>query len=154
MKDILNTLLGRRESDQQVERAELDHRIRVATAALLLEIANADRNFTEREQQVIVDVLKDRFSITQEEVEAILKESSRELQKRHDLYAFSNLINKNFDRQEKQEIIEMVWRVIYADRHLSGYEDHLVHKFSRILLLDHYQLIEAKMKVKKELENQ
>ena len=47
--------------------------------------------------------------------------------------------------------MKMIWREIYADRHLNGHEDYLVHKMATILKLQHVQLIEAKMAVRDEL---
>ena len=51
---------------------------------------------------------------------------------------------------EKRQIIEEVWRVIYADGALDAHEDYLVHKLAKLLNLNHPQLIEAKMTVKGE----
>ena len=51
---------------------------------------------------------------------------------------------------EEMEVIEEVWRVIFADGTLDGHEDYLVHKLAKLLNLTHPQLIEAKMKVRGE----
>ncbi|MCP4642028.1 MAG: hypothetical protein GY851_16415, partial [bacterium] len=48
------------------------------------------------------------------------------------------------------QIIEEVWRVIFADGRLDGHEDYLVHKLARLLNLNHPQLIAAKVKVMEE----
>jgi len=42
----------------------------------------------------------------------------------------------------------MVWKVIYADGKLDKHEDHLAHKLSSLLKLNHKQLIDAKLKVR------
>jgi len=41
------------------------------------------------------------------------------------------------------------WRVIYADGRLNAYEDHFVHRLAKLLRLEHEDLIEAKLKVKR-----
>jgi uncharacterized tellurite resistance protein B-like protein len=122
----------------------------VATAALLLEIAGVDDEFTDEERSVIIKVLKDHFGITAAEVEEIIEATNAEIGKRIDLYYFTNQINEHFDADQKTAIIEMVWRVIYTDRHLNGHEDFLVHRFAKLLRLQHSQLIDAKLRVKAE----
>jgi len=47
-------------------------------------------------------------------------------------------------------VIELVWKVIYADGKLDKYEDHLAHQLAKMLNLTHKQLIDAKMKIKNE----
>ncbi|MCP4568022.1 MAG: TerB family tellurite resistance protein [FCB group bacterium] len=133
------------------EESTSEHNLMVATAALLLEIANIDDEFSEEEQREIVEVLKDRFNVTSDEVEEILKATQEDIDQRIDMYYFTNQINVHFSSPEKMQIIESVWRVIYADKHLDGHEDYLVHRFAKLLRLDHSQLIEAKLRVKKQM---
>ncbi|MDY6951413.1 MAG: TerB family tellurite resistance protein, partial [Thermodesulfobacteriota bacterium] len=59
-----------------------------------------------------------------------------------------NLVNQHYSRQEKIQIIQMVWQIVYADQKLDKHEDYLVHKLSKLLRLTHKELIDAKLKVK------
>ena len=43
----------------------------------------------------------------------------------------------------------MVWELAYTDGRLDKHEDYLVHKLAQLLRLDHRQLIEAKLKIKR-----
>jgi uncharacterized tellurite resistance protein B-like protein len=70
------------------------------------------------------------------------------LKNSNDLWRFASLINKNYSIEEKESIMEMIWRVAYADGHLDKHEDYLVHKMAKLLRLSHKQLIEAKLEVK------
>lgn len=149
MKSFLNNIFSKPETS--APKPEVAKRnLQVATAALLLEIAGVDDEFTDEERQVIIKVMKDHFGITSAEVEEILEATDEELNKRIDLYYFTNQINEHFDTEQKIAIIEMVWKVIYTDRHLNGHEDSLVHRFAKLLRLQHSQLIEAKLRVKAE----
>ena len=148
MKKFLNSIFS---DSQAAEETSSEHNLMVATAALLLEIANVDDEFTDEERGKIVDVLKARFEVTAEEVDEILQATSEEIDKRIDLYYFTNQINDNFKVSEKVRIIEMIWQVIYTDQRLDGHEDYLVHRFAKLLRLEHSQLIEAKLRVKKRM---
>ncbi len=150
MKRFLNNIF----SDSSAgEETLTEHNLMVATATLLLEIANVDDEFTDEERREIVDVLKAHFEVTAEEIEEILEVTLEEIEKRIDLYYFTNQINDHFSALEKIKIIEMIWRVIYTDQHLNGHEDYLVHRFAKLLRLEHSQLIEAKLRVKKQMKD-
>ncbi len=131
--------------------AQMPHAIEVATCAVLLEIARIDEEFTNEEQQIINSILKKKFSLTDKEVENLVKLTSEELKQSSDLWRFTDTINKNFTKEQKVQLIEHIWQIIYSDKHLKGHEDYLVHKLQRLIWLDHKDLIDAKTKVKKEL---
>jgi uncharacterized tellurite resistance protein B-like protein len=123
------------------------HHIQVATCALLLEMANIDGEFSDAEKESIVAILKKDFSLTDEPAQALIEASHDELNGSIDLWKFTNLINQNYSRQEKQQIIETVWRVAYIDGRLDKHEDYLMHKLANLLRLTHKELIDAKVKV-------
>lgn len=131
----------------KVQRA---HNIEAATCAVLLEIAKIDEEFTNEEQKIINNILKKKFSLTDEEVEELVKLTSEELEQSSDLWHFTDTINKNFTKEQKTQLIEHIWQIIYSDKHLKGHEDYLVHKLQRLMWLDHKDLIDAKTKIKKE----
>jgi uncharacterized tellurite resistance protein B-like protein len=149
MKNFLSHIFGEH-SDSDSSEKSTARDLQVATAALLLEVANADDEFADDEREVIVRLLKEHFGITSQEVEEVLKATSRELDKRIDIYYFTKQINEHFTKPQKIEIIEMVWRVIYADNHLTGHEDYLVHRFAKLLRLEHSLMIDAKLRIKNE----
>lgn len=149
MKRFLESLMGQAQEDSDSEVSN-EHDLQVATAVLLLETARIDDEFTDDERNEIITVLKKHFEISEEEVERILEVSQKEIEKQLDLYHFTKQINEHFEIDDKIKIIEMVWRVIYTDQHLNGHEDFLVHKFAKLLRLDHNKLIDAKVRIKKE----
>ncbi len=150
MKNFLENVFGPKKSTGSA--ADDEHNIQVATTALLVEVAQSDDNFTPEEKETIIRNLESYFGLSQDEVEEIIAAGKEQLKRRIDLYYFAQQINRHFDRTQKIAVIEMVWRVIYSDDHLSGHEDHLAHRFARLLRLDHSELIDAKLRVKKERE--
>ncbi len=147
MKNFLNNIFGDG-SDAGSQEQSQERKLKIATAALLLEVAGADDEFSDEERSVIIDILKSHIAITSEEVEGILEATGQALNNSIDIYYFTNQINNHFDIAQKEKLIEMVWQVIYADEHLDGHEDFLVHRFAKLLRLHHSQLIDAKLRVK------
>ena len=126
-----------------------EHDIRVATCALFVELARIDEKFTQEEMNTIVSILKERYGLSPEHADALIAEAERQLEKSVDLWHFSNLINKNYSTEEKIEIIETLWRIVYVDGKMDQYEHYLMSKLQNLLRLSHDQLIAAKLKVLK-----
>ena len=124
-----------------------EHDIRVATCALFLEMARIDELFTQEETATILSILRDKYGLSQEHSDALMTAAAEELKDSIDYWQFARLINENYSTEEKIEIIETLWRIVYVDGKLDKYEDHLIHKLSTLLRLSHDQLIHAKLKV-------
>jgi len=120
----------------------------VALAAILIEIATVDGQFSQSEKELIVDILQKEFGLSREESKEIEDLASTELNGSIDLWHFTNLINENYSNEKKTKIMEYIWKIIYTDTKLNNHEDYLVHKLSRLLNLPHSKLIETKMRVK------
>jgi len=112
-----------------------------------VEMARIDETFTEAEMNTIVSILKERYGLSPQHADALIAEAERELEKSVDLWQFSSLINKNYSNEEKIEIIETLWRIVYVDGKMDRYEHYLMNKLQNLLRLSHDQLIAAKLKV-------
>jgi uncharacterized tellurite resistance protein B-like protein len=123
--------------------------IQIATCALFLEIANSDEHFSDEERHTIIEILKNEFSLADNEVQNLIKKTEHTLDESIDIWQFTNLINKHFSDEDKTKILENLWKIIYADEILDTYEDYLAHKIANLLHLPHKTLIETKLKVKK-----
>jgi uncharacterized tellurite resistance protein B-like protein len=148
MIDLAKKFFGKTTGIGQTDRdKEAFHDIRIATCALLLEMANIDGEFSAAERKNILAILNKDYQLSDEYAEELIKASNDELHRSVDLWRFTNLINRNYSIAEKIRIIEMVWEIAYTDGKLDKYEDYLVHKLAKLLHLTHKQLIEAKLRV-------
>ena len=121
--------------------------IRVAACALFLEMARIDEKFTDEEMDTILSIVKERYGLSQEHADALVAEADRELADSVDLWQFARLINENYSTDEKIEIIETLWRMVFVDGKMDRYEHYLMNKLKNLLRLSHEQLIDAKLKV-------
>jgi uncharacterized tellurite resistance protein B-like protein len=124
--------------------------ILVATCALFLEMARIDGEFSEEEQQSILSILTEQYDLSDEHAGLLMSAAREQLDQSLDYWQFANLINQNYSEEEKVEIIEMAWRIVYVDGRLDKHEDYLMHKLSKLLCLSHRQLIDAKLKAKRD----
>ncbi len=124
-----------------------DHDARIATCALFLEMAKIDETFTREEMEKILTILKEKYGLSSEHANELVAAAEQELEGSIDYWHFARLINENYTTEEKIDIIETLWRIVYVDGKLDKFENHLIHKLATILRLSHEQLINAKIKV-------
>jgi uncharacterized tellurite resistance protein B-like protein len=126
---------------------ETEHDVRVAACALFVEMARIDEKFTEAEMDTILTIVRERYGLSQEHANALVAEADKELDKSVDLWQFARLINENYSTEEKMEIIEILWQMVFVDGKMDRYEHYLMNKLKNLLRLSHDQLIAAKLKV-------
>jgi uncharacterized tellurite resistance protein B-like protein len=126
--------------------------LRLATAAVLLDIAYADGEFSPVEDGNVVGFLTQRFDLSEDDARELL-EAAEEIRKNTvDHFALTNYIRKNAPLSERIEIVKTMWRLVYSDGKLSEYEAYLVRKLADLLGLEHHVMIEAKSAVLRELK--
>lgn len=123
------------------------HDIRVAVCALCVEIARIDNTFSPQELETVLAILKEKYNLSASHADELIAEADAELSKSVDLWQFARAINDNYTIEEKIEIIETLWRIVYVDGKMDAHEHYLMNKLSNLLRLTHKQLIEAKLKV-------
>ena len=126
-----------------------EHDVRIATCALFLEMARIDEKFTAEEMDTVLSIMKEKYGLSGEHADALVAEADRELEESVDLWQFARLINENYSIDEKMEIIETLWQMVYVDGKMDAYEHYLMNKLKNLLRLSQDQLIGAKLKVLK-----
>ena len=123
-------------------------RIPLAAAVLLLEVAHSDGEFHQAEKNLLGPLLMEHFSVAKESVDDLLELAETTRQGSSDLHQFTREINKSFTQMEKEQIIEAVWQLAYADGQLDCHEEALMRQLGPLIGLSHRQLIDAKLKVR------
>jgi uncharacterized tellurite resistance protein B-like protein len=149
MFNIVKRFFGKEKAtDSNAIDQETGHDTYVATCALLVEIARIDGTFTQEEMETVISILKEKYGLSREHADALILEAEKQLEESVDLWQFARLINENYSNEEKMEIIETLWRVVYVDGKMDQYEHYLMNKLKNLLRVSHNQLIDAKLKVK------
>lgn len=121
--------------------------ISLSAAVILLEVAYSDSEFSEEEREFIIRILKQDFNLSEEDTKELIELGTQILREDTNRWRYVNAINEQYSVQEKLKLIDTVWKLIYADNKLDKYEDHLVHRLSRMLHIPHHELIQSKLRV-------
>ncbi|WP_435626855.1 TerB family tellurite resistance protein [Candidatus Ferrigenium straubiae] len=125
-----------------------EHTLQLATAVLLIEVMQSDADSTGEEQAAILNILKQRFYLSDAEVAQLSDLGHRKSKAANDLQQFTSLINRELELSEKVCIIEYMWQVAYADGKISAHENHLMRRIVDLLHIPHGDNIAAKMRAK------
>jgi uncharacterized tellurite resistance protein B-like protein len=128
----------------EATRDDGEHAIRLATAALLIEVMRANYQVSEGERRAVLGALEGKFDLSTEETHTLVTLAEREAEEATDYYQFTSLINREFNREQKRRVMEALWRVAYADGHIDKYERHLLRKLGELLYIPHADYIAAK----------
>ena len=148
MVSFLKRLIAadQRQAAEEISHIDIQARLRIATCAIMIEIANSDDEFTDGERTRIVEILSLKFDLSDDEAHELIEIAQERIKESIDIWGFTKTLNKIFTEDQKIRVLEAIWTVIYADGQLSQHEDSLVHKLSYLLGLKHKQLIDAKLK--------
>lgn len=145
LQRFLDDLLPTAQSAQEPHTHE--HRLQLATAALLMEMVYADFEASPAEADHVAALLEREFRLTSQEALRIAELGNRQSRDAISLHEFTGALDTSLSTADKVRIIEMLWQVAYADGALDKYEEHLMRKLADLLHLSHRQLIQAKHRV-------
>jgi len=127
---------------------EREHALRVATALLLIEVARADYADSLAEDAAMLESLEQFFSLGTADAKLLLEEARREADHAVELQRFTRRLHEQLSMAEKHRVVEMLWRVAFADQRLDKHEDHLVGRIAELLYVPRSDLIRIRNRVR------
>ena len=85
------------------------------------------------QELAVVASLRDTFALPQEQIDGLIAAAERASHEATDLFGFTSYINEHFDMPAKLRMIELMWRVAYADGQLSAHERHVMWRIADLL---------------------
>jgi len=121
-----------------------DHTLKLTTAALLIEVSQADFELNAAEKASIVYTLRNTFNLNAMELDSLVTMAEDEVQQSTSLYQFTRLVNDFYDYEQKLTLISSMWQVAFADNNLDRYEEHLIRKVAELTYVTHKDFIRLK----------
>jgi len=143
--------LGNQPSDVENQEEKEKNIINNACAALLIETALADKVFNVEEIDSMKRTLREVYEIDEKDLDELISESEKRVSESTSLYEYTRLINDLCDYQDKLKLINNLWTIAFADKHLDKYEEFLIRKISDLLYVSHSDFIQQKLSVKESL---
>ena len=126
--------------------------LQLATAALLVEVTRADFHVEQSERRAVMSAVQALFGLSRQETDELVTLAEEEVDGSVSLFQFTQLVDKEFTQDQKAQIIEMMWRVAFADLDKDKNEEYLVRKVADLLHVPHSVFVRTRYTVESELE--
>jgi uncharacterized tellurite resistance protein B-like protein len=140
---LLNKIF--KKSDEATSDNNLDiHQLQLATCILLIEVSKSDDDYDKVEQEKIISLIKDKFSLTDDEIEEVFSVSNNHHNKMISLFEWTDIINKECSYDQKLIIIGFMWDIAFIDSKIDKYEDYTIRKVCDLIYVKHKDFINLK----------
>lgn len=136
LKDLFTAESPRRRSSLQL-----------AAAALLAEAARLDGRVSPRERAAMRRVLADRFALEPADAERLVSDAEAAAADSTQLFEFTRIVNRDWPVNERADLFEMIYEVIYADDALHDLEASLMRQLGELIYLPDRERNEARQRV-------
>jgi uncharacterized tellurite resistance protein B-like protein len=147
LKKFIAETAGRSESDVTVF-ADDDYRL--ATAALLIHVANVDGKFDPRERLRLREVIEARFGLDDASTTRLIESAEQSDRESVDFFHFTNVLKRSLDDDGRHKIIEMMWNIVFADGEVTEFEENVVWRVAELLGVSTRDRVILRQKVSRE----
>lgn len=124
---------------------------RVAAAALMFHLADADGVREDSETDKLRELLSEAFGVDGKELLELVEAGERADRQSIDLYAFTSVLKRSFDFRERCEFIEIMWEIAYADGERHELEENIVWRIAELIGVDTRDRVALRQRVESRL---
>lgn len=106
---------------------------RVAAAALMIHVADADGLRADAEGKRLRTALSEAYALSDRQLEKILSAGEKASREAVDFFAFTSVLNRALDEAGKIEFVGLLWEMVYADGELHELEDNVVWRIAELI---------------------
>ena len=115
------------------DKEEKPKNLKLIALCLAYEVANADNDIDSREKDLILSKIKESIDtnvLTEKEIFNVIQEES---EKRVSFYEIIKDINENLGKEQKIDVLKMLWQIAYADEVLDVDEEKIIRRSAEML---------------------
>lgn len=128
--------------------------IQLLTATLLIELTRADFDSSQEEVAMAKRLLAARYGLDAQAVQTLVDQATARAEQAVSLHEFTHRINQELAPEEKAHVVEMLWRLSFADERLDKHEEQLIRRVAGLLHVPDRELLRLREQVKAETGKQ
>jgi uncharacterized tellurite resistance protein B-like protein len=144
LKDLFDCLLPSPGADAAGDA----HALQLAVAVMMVEVMRADPTLQPGEREAVRAALREQFALGDDEAARLAELAEATARDATDLYTFTSRIDEQFGMEQKIHMIELMWRVAYADGRLSDHERHVMWRIADLLHVPQGAYVHARMRAR------
>jgi uncharacterized tellurite resistance protein B-like protein len=124
---------------------------RVAAAALLYHVMDADGVRQDTEWERLKALLAEAYGLTGAALDQLVAAGAEADQDAVDLYAFTSVLKRHLDEEQRIAFVRELWEIVFADGVLDELEDNTLWRIAELLGVDRRDRISARREVQSHL---
>ena len=120
----------------------------IEICALLIHAAKIDEHFSEKEEKIIKQTML-KIGVKKDNLDKLFNEAIKIEDNSNQILNFTKEV-KNMNEQNKIQIIEALWRIIYSNKEADIYETSLMRRLGGLLYVDNQVMGDIKERIKDE----
>jgi uncharacterized tellurite resistance protein B-like protein len=106
---------------------------RIAVAALCLQVMEADGVVRDSEREKLREILKDQYELDDTALDALIAAGQDAENQAVDYYRFTTELKRQLNEEQRQQLVGLLWDIVYADGTRSEMEDHAIWRVADLL---------------------
>ena len=119
----------------------------LVTAALLTRVATVQSEMSEVRRRAIYTALRSNFGLDDRSTVRVLEEAAVANRNAIDLYHFTRQLDEILDDRGRNQIVRMMWEVVYADGQANEFEANVIWRAADLLGVSSRQRVELRQLV-------
>jgi uncharacterized tellurite resistance protein B-like protein len=120
---------------------------KLAATALFVHIISLDGAPAEVEIHKLHELIETRFDLDPGTADKLIEAATLAEGEAVDLYRFTSVIMRSVSDEDRLRIVEMMWELVYADGHVSEFEENVVWRAADLLAVSSRDRIALKRRV-------
>ena len=131
------------------ENKQPEFEVELIASVLAYEIARADGDISDLESNLLIEEIKKISQKVNKDEKEILKLIEVYSKDSISFYEFIEDINKDFNKQDKLDLISFLWEVAYADSRLDVNEERLIRRIADLIKIKDLEVLRLKDKARR-----
>lgn len=122
---------------------------RVAAAALMYHVMDADGVRQDVEWDRMKQLLSESYGVTGEALDKLVAAGGEADEDAVDLYTFTSVLKRHLDAEARIEFIGVMWEIVFADGELHELEDNILWRIAELIGVDRRDRILARQEAQR-----
>jgi uncharacterized tellurite resistance protein B-like protein len=128
--------------------AARDAEAQLAAAALAIELCRADFEISDDERRAVERAVQGSLGVPADRTRQLISLAEQQVRLGTRMHEFAHLIDERFSPPQKLRVVELLWRIAFADAELKAHEEYLVRKVSELIHVSREDLEAARFRAR------
>jgi uncharacterized tellurite resistance protein B-like protein len=106
-----------------------------------------DGSVSDLERAKLRELLVRHFTLSDTDVDTLIADATEAEHEAVDLYRFTSVLKQRLPEEERVNVIEYLWEIVYADGKIDEFEENLVWRVAELLGVNRRDRIAKKLAV-------